>query len=119
MSGIKEIDDYIEAFPSDVRQRLNMIRNLIRKLAPDAVEKISYQIPTFYLYGNLVHFAAYAKHIGLYPAPSGIEEFKEDLAPYKHAKGSVQFPHTEPLPIELITKIVKFRIEENRSRNKK
>jgi len=88
-------------------------------MAPDAVEKISYQMPTFYLNGNLVHFAAYSKHIGFYPTPSGIAQFKKDLSGYKHAKGSVQFPLDNALPIELITKIVEFRIKENLSKNKK
>jgi len=91
---------------------------LIRLAAPGAEEKISYQMPTFYLNGNLVHFAAYAKHIGFYPTPSGIEKFKRELSEYKHAKGSVQFPLGEPLPVDLIEKIVRFRVEENLNKGK-
>ena len=91
---------------------------LIRFAAPGAQEKISYQMPTFYLNGNLVHFAAYAKHIGFYPTPSGIEKFKRELSEYKHAKGSVQFPQGEPLPVDLIEKIVRFRVEENLNKGK-
>jgi len=91
---------------------------LIRLAAPGAEEKISYQMPTFYLNGNLVHFAAYAKHIGFYPTPSGIEKFKRELSEYKHAKVSVQFPQGEPLPVDLIEKIVRFRVEENLNKGK-
>lgn len=89
------------------------MRKVISEAAPEAVEKISYQMPTWFLHKNLVHFAAYKTHIGFYPAPSGIEAFNEELARYKGAKGSVQFPIKEPLPYELITRIVKFRVEEN------
>lgn len=89
------------------------IRKVIKESAPDAKEKISYQMPTFALHGNLVHFAAFKNHIGFYPAPSGIEAFKEELSVYKGAKGSVQFPINKPLPYELISKIVKFRVAEN------
>ena len=89
------------------------MRKVIREAAPEAEEKISYQMPTFFLHKNLVHFAAFKNHIGFYPAPRGIEAFKEELAKYKGAKGSVQFPISEPLPYELITRIVKFRVEEN------
>jgi uncharacterized protein YdhG (YjbR/CyaY superfamily) len=111
--GSKSIDAYIATFPQDVQVKLNALRKLIRELAPDATEKISYRIPTFYLHGNLVHYAAYPKHIGFYPTSSGIAEFEEELANYKHAKGSVQFPLDRPLPMELIARIVKFRLQEN------
>ena len=117
ISKNREIDHYISAFPEDIQERLFEMRKIINQLAPDAIEKISYQMPTFHLNGNLVHFAAYSNHIGFYPTPSGISQFKKDLISYKHAKGSVQFPHDQPLPIELIKKIVKFRIEENLSKN--
>lgn len=107
------IDEYISSFPKATQKKLHEIRNLIKQEAPEASEKISYQIPTFFLNGNLVHFAAYPKHIGFYPTSSGITKFTKELSTYKHAKGSVQFPLDEPLPLDLIKKIVKFRIKEN------
>ena len=108
------IDEYIINFPPDVQEILKTLRSLIKELAPDAVEKMSYQMPTFALNGkNLVHFAAFKNHIGLYPTPSGITAFKDELSEYKSAKGSVQFPLNKPMPYDLISKIVKFRIEEN------
>ncbi len=107
------IDEYIQGFPDSVQGKLRELRQLIRELAPGAQEKISYRMPTFYLNGNLVHFAAYAKHIGFYPTPSGISRFKRELSRYKHSKGAVQFPIGEPLPAELIKKIVRYRVEEN------
>lgn len=110
------IDNYIEQFPPEVQEKLNTIRKVIKESAPDAEEKISYQMPTFALHGNLVHFAAYRNHIGFYPAASGIVEFKQELSEYKGAKGSVQFPINMPLPLELISKIVKFRVAENLKR---
>ncbi len=113
------IDAYIMSRPPGVRGRLREIRRLVAKLVPDAVEKVSYQMPTFYLNGNLVHFAAHAGHIGFYPTPSGIERFKAELAKYKSSKGAVQFPLEEPLPLDLIARIVRFRAEENRSKKKK
>ena len=107
------IDEYISKFPPDIQAILSKLRQVIRESAPNAEEKISYQMPTFALHGNLVHFAAFKHHIGFYPAPSGIEAFKDELSRYKGAKGSVQFPINEPLPYELIGKIVKFRVAEN------
>ncbi|MDF2893041.1 MAG: hypothetical protein K0R80_3408 [Clostridia bacterium] len=107
------IDEYILQFSQEVQEILKTLRSVIKDSAPDAKEKISYQMPTFDLHGNLVHFAAYKNHIGFYPAPSGIEEFKDELSIYKGAKGSVQFPIEKPLPYELISKIVKFRVAEN------
>ena len=107
------IDEYILQFPPEVQEILKTLRNVIKESAPEATEKISYQMPTFVLHGNLVHFAAYKKHIGFYPDPSGIEAFKNELSEYKGAKGSVQFPIEKPLPYELISKIVKFRVAEN------
>ncbi|NCA99064.1 MAG: hypothetical protein EOM03_05170 [Clostridia bacterium] len=111
--SLTTMDEYIERYSGDVRERLKALRAVIRESAPLASEKISYQMPTFYLEGNLVHFAAFDHHIGFYPAPSGIERFKADLAPYKWAKGSVQFPHNQPLPLDLVRQIVTFRVEEN------
>ena len=93
------------------------MRKTIRKHAPGAEERISYRIPTFYLDGNLVHFAAFDRHVGFYPGAAGIAAFKEALAPYKSAKGSVQFPHDEPLPLELVAEIVRFRVAQQASRS--
>lgn len=107
------IDEYIAGFPEDVQKSLQELRLTIRNAAPEAEETINYQMPTFTLKGNLVHFAAYKNHIGFYPAPSGIETFKDELSVYKGAKGSVQFPINTPLPLELVEKIVKYRVKEN------
>ena len=108
--AITSIDAYIAGFPSDVQAILEQIRLTVAWAAPEATEKISYQMPTFFLNGNLVHFAAYKHHIGFYPAPRAIEEFKTELSAYKGAKGSVQFPLNQPIPFDLIAKIVKFRV---------
>jgi uncharacterized protein YdhG (YjbR/CyaY superfamily) len=113
MMKIDSIDTYIVQFPSDVQVKLHTLRQTIRDAAPDAKEKISYSMPTFTLHGNLVHFAAYQNHIGFYPAPSGIQAFAEQLSIYKGTKGSVQFPLDQPLPIALISEIVKFRVQES------
>lgn len=115
----KNIDAYIEACPSEVQDILREIRRVIREAAPDAVEKISYQMPTFELNGNLVHFAAFKQHIGFYPAPQGIEAFEAELAKYKGGKGSVQFPLDQPMPYDLISRITKHRAEENRAKGKR
>jgi len=112
----KTIDEYIAGFPHDVQEILEKIRITIRKAAPDAKETINYQIPTFTLNGNLVHFAAFKKHIGFYPTPTGIEKFKRELAVYEGAKGSVKFPLDKPIPFALISRIVKFRVKENLDR---
>lgn len=109
----KDIDAYIASFPEDVRAILEKVRATIRKAAPGAEETISYRIPTFTLNGNLVHFAAFKNHIGFYPGPTGIEAFKEDLSAYEGAKGSVRFPLDKPIPLGLISKIVKFRVKES------
>ena len=116
-NDMNSIDAYISSFPTEVQEKLNLIRLAIKEEAPQAEEKFSYQMPTFAYYGNLVHFAAYSKHIGFYPAPSGIEAFKEELKEYKGAKGSVQFPLSKPIPYELIRKIVRFRVEENEKKH--
>ncbi|MCL4416530.1 MAG: DUF1801 domain-containing protein [Actinobacteria bacterium] len=108
----KTIDDYIKTFPKDVQNILEKMRQTIRKVAPDAIEAISYQMPTFKLNGkNLVHFAAWKNHIGFYPTPSGTEVFKKELLPYKMAKGSIQFPIKESIPYDLVKKIVIFRMK--------
>jgi uncharacterized protein YdhG (YjbR/CyaY superfamily) len=113
----KSIDEYIHSFPEHIQKKLEELREVIKEQAPQAQEKISYQMPTFFLNGNLVHFAAYSKHIGFYPTPHGIDAFESEISKYKNAKGSVQFPIEEPLPIELIKKIVKFRVEESINKN--
>jgi uncharacterized protein YdhG (YjbR/CyaY superfamily) len=107
------IDEYIAGFPKATQDILQKIRQTIHAAAPEAQEAISYQMPTFKLHGNLVHFAGYTHHIGFYPIPSGIEKFKADLSVYKQGKGSVQFPLDQPIPYDLISRIVKFRVEEN------
>lgn len=112
-STARTIDEYIAEFPSETRKVLEELRALVKSLAPEATEKISYAIPTFHLNGNLVHFAGYEKHVGFYPGASGIEAFKEELKPYKSAKGSVQFPLGQPLPADLIRRMVEFRVAEN------
>ncbi|MCU0850513.1 MAG: DUF1801 domain-containing protein [Candidatus Thermoplasmatota archaeon] len=107
------IDAYIIGFPIEVQQRLQRLRQVILEAAPNAEETIRYQMPTFRLAGkNLVHFAAFQHHIGFYPIPSGIAAFKKELSPYKQGKGSVQFPLDEPVPYELVKKIVAFRVKE-------
>lgn len=107
------IDDYIATFPPDVQAILQKVRMTIRDAAPEASETIKYGIPTFTLKGNLVHFGAYPKHIGFYPAPSGIERFRQEFSPYKNSKGAVQFPLDQPLPYDLISQVVRFRVAEN------
>ena len=109
----KTIDAYIAGYPKDVQQLLQKVRSTIKKAAPDAQETIKYGIPTFTLNGNLVHFGGYKQHIGFYPAPAGIEEFKKELAPYAGGKGTVKFPLDQPIPFGLITRIVKFRVKKN------
>ncbi len=108
----KNMDEYISLFPTDVQTILEKIRLTIKKAAPTAQETINYQMPTFTLHGNLVHFAAFKNHIGFYPTPSGIENFKKELSVYEGAKGSVRFPLDKPIPYALIGKIVKFRVKE-------
>ena len=113
-SAADSIDEYIAGFPPETQKVLEELRALIKASAPGAIEKISYAMPTFDLNGHhLVHFAGYAKHIGFYPEPSGIEAFKEELKPYKSGKGSAQFPLGKPMPMDLIRRIIEFRVEEN------
>lgn len=109
----KNIDDYIATFPPAIQEILQRIRATIRGAAPEAEETISYQMPTFTLKGNLVHFAAFKNHIGFYPTPTGTEKFQEQLSVYKGGKGSIRFPLDQPMPLALISEIVKFRVEEN------
>jgi len=109
----KNIDEYILGFPNDVQEILRQIRMIIRQEAPEAEESIKYQIPTFTLNGNLVHFAAFKEHIGFYPTPSGTEQFQKELSAYRTGKGSIRFPLDKPIPYDLISKIVNFRVKEN------
>ncbi len=109
----RNIDEFIAGYPEDVQKVLKKVRAAIKRAAPRAEETINYGIPTFTLEGNLVHFSAFKKHIGFYPTPSGIEKFKKELSPYEGAKGSVKFPLDQPIPYDLISRIVKFRVEEN------
>jgi uncharacterized protein YdhG (YjbR/CyaY superfamily) len=113
----KTIDEYMAVYPEAVRARLGEMRRIIRESAPRAEEAISYGIPTFKLNGNLVHFAAFKNQIGFYPTPSAIKAFRKELSPYKQAKGSVQFPLDEPLPLGLVKKIVVYRVKENLKKN--
>ncbi|MBN2118955.1 MAG: DUF1801 domain-containing protein [Anaerolineales bacterium] len=119
MAAYKTIDDYIKTFSEDTRSILNQLRQVIKDAAPEAEETINYQIPTFTLHGNLVHFAAFKNHIGFYPTPTGMEAFEKELAPYQGAKGSVQFPIDQPLPLPLIRRIVVYRVKENLEREQK
>ncbi|MDX2246939.1 MAG: DUF1801 domain-containing protein [Bacteroidia bacterium] len=118
-TSLKDIDTYICEFPEEIRILLEQVRATIRRAAPEAEEAIKYAMPTFVLNGNLVHFAAFKNHIGFYPVPSGIEAFKEELSVYKMGKGSIQFPLDQPLPLDLITRIVEFRVKENQAKAKK
>lgn len=115
-AGSSSVDAYIATFPKETQERLEAIRATIRAAAPDAEEKISYQMPTFALNGNLVHFAAQRAYIGFYPTSSGVEKFKQELTAYAGTKGSIHFPFDQPLPMELISKIVCFRVAENLAR---
>jgi uncharacterized protein YdhG (YjbR/CyaY superfamily) len=113
----KTIDEYIALFPKDVQNILKALRKAIRDVAPQAEEAISYQIPTYKLNGNLVHFAAFKDHISFFPTSLGVEAFKEKLKSYKTSKGTIRFPLDEPIPFDLIKEIVRFRVKENLSKN--
>ncbi len=119
MKNYTSIDAYIAEFPENVQELLQTLRATIHAAAPEATEAIKYGIPTFILNGNLVHFGGYKSHIGFYPAPRGIEAFKEETAQYEGGKGTLQFPIDKPLPLDLVTKIVKFRVQDNLERKKK
>ena len=115
----KTIDQYIKTFPVNVQRILERIRQTIQKAAPEAVETISYQMPTFNLDGQyLIYFSAWKNHIGVYPIPSGDEAFKKKVTPYIGAKSTIRFPITEPIPYDLVKQIVKFRIRENQQKKK-
>ncbi|HQW43626.1 MAG: DUF1801 domain-containing protein [Chitinophagaceae bacterium] len=115
---IKTIDEYIAQFPEEVQVLLEKMRTIIHKAAPKAEEAIAYGIPTFKMNGNLVHFGGYKSHIGFYPAPSGIGAFKKELAKYEGSKGTIRFPLDKPLPVTLITQVVKFRVAKNLEKSK-
>jgi len=116
----KTVDEYIACFPDDIQERLQKVRATIRKAVPgDVEEAIKYQIPTFVWNGNLIHFAAFTNHIGLYPGSTAIEHFKDDLAKYETSKGTIRFPLDKPLPTGLITKIVKFNLKQRSEKTRK
>lgn len=108
------IDEYIVQFPDDIQDRLQAIRCAIREAAPEATEKISWQMPTFHQLGNVVHFAAFKNHIGFFPGASGVEVFADKLTAYKTSKGTIQFPYGQPTPLDLVKEITRFRVDENR-----
>jgi uncharacterized protein YdhG (YjbR/CyaY superfamily) len=115
-SGLRTVDEYIASFPENVQAKLRELRAMIKAAAPEAEEKISYGMPTFFLKGNLVYYAAWKKHIGFYAIPSANEAFKDELSAYTVSKGAVQFPLDQPLPVDLITRMVRFRVAENLAR---
>jgi uncharacterized protein YdhG (YjbR/CyaY superfamily) len=118
---MKTIDEYVETFEPEIQKTLNEIRNFIKTEVPEAAEKISYGMPTFYLNGNLVHFAAFKDHYGFFPSPSGIDAFEKELAPYRTGKGTLRFPIDKPIPWDIIKKVIQFRVKENlnKIKNKK
>ncbi|NPV91021.1 MAG: hypothetical protein HPY50_09640 [Firmicutes bacterium] len=118
-TGFKSIDEYVSKFSPEIQETLQRLRRVIKEAAPEAEEKISYQMPAFALHGNLVYFAVGKNHIGFYPTPSGIEAFKTELAEYKVTKGSIRFPLKKPLPYELISRIVRYRADENKQKQKR
>ena len=118
-SNYKTVDEYISLFPEHVREKLIQIRKLIREQVPDAKEKISYQMPAFFLNGALVYFGAFSKHIGFYPTASGIAAFEKEFSKYQYSKGAVRFPLNEQIPEDLIKRIILFRVKENLDKKKK
>ena len=118
MKEFTDINAYISELPEEIRVILEQVRTTIQQAAPEAKETIKYGMPTFVLNGNLVHFAAFKNHIGFYPAPTGIDAFIDELAVYRTGKGTIQFPIDQPIPFDLITKVVKFRLEENLKKRK-
>jgi uncharacterized protein YdhG (YjbR/CyaY superfamily) len=114
----KTIDEYIAGFDPKIQMTLNKLRNFIKSEVPEATEKISYGMPTFYLNGNLVHFAAFKDHYGFFPSPSGIDEFEKELSSYRSGKGTLRFPLDKPIPWEIIKKVIQFRVKENVDKTK-
>ena len=119
MKTFADIDEYIAQFQFEKQVVLEQIRNTIQQAAPEAKEAIKYGMPTFVLNGNLIHFAAFKNHIGFYPSPSGIDAFIDELAVYRTGKGTIQFPLDKPIPFDLITKVVEFRVQENLAKKKR
>jgi uncharacterized protein YdhG (YjbR/CyaY superfamily) len=117
--GYKTIDEYIATFPENVQSILKELRETIRDAAPQAEEIISYQMPAFKQNGILVYFAAFKNHVGFFPTSSGIAAFKEELSEYETSKGTVRFPMDKPIPLDLVKKIVRYRVEENLDKKKK
>jgi uncharacterized protein YdhG (YjbR/CyaY superfamily) len=117
-TSVKNVDDYIEGFPPAIQEVLTTLRSTIRKAAPKAEETIKYDMPTFTLHGNLIHFAAYKNHVGIYPVPRTVDEFKKPLAAYEGNKSTLKIPFGEPLPLALITKIVKYLVARNSEKTK-
>jgi uncharacterized protein YdhG (YjbR/CyaY superfamily) len=113
----KDIDSYIAGFPEDIQASLTKLRKVISKSAPGATECIKYQVPTFFFHGNLVHFAAFQKHISFFPTRSGTESFKQELSGYAYSKGTIRFPYGEPIPFKLVSRIVAFRVRETLAKN--
>jgi uncharacterized protein YdhG (YjbR/CyaY superfamily) len=118
MKTFSTINEYISEFPEEIQVKLEQIREIIQQAAPEAKEAIRYGMPTFVLNGNLVHFAAYKNHIGFYPAPSGIDAYLDELAVYRTGKGTIQFPIDQPIPLNLVKKVVEFRVNENLGKRK-
>lgn len=118
MKAVENIDQYIASFPVEIQEKLATMRETIKRAAPQAEEAVKYAMPTFVLHGNLVHFAAYKKHIGFYPAPEAIREFREKLSAYEVSKGAIRFPLDEKLPLRLVASIVKFRVKMNKQKGK-
>lgn len=110
------VDEYIESFPADVQEKLQRIRQIIREAVPEAQETIKYKMPTYTLSGNLIYFAAFKKHISIFPAPDGDDEFNAELAAYKAEKSTIQFPIDKPIPYDLITRIVRYRLQDHLAR---
>ncbi|HRX11129.1 MAG TPA: DUF1801 domain-containing protein [Draconibacterium sp.] len=119
MKTFANINEYISQFPEEIQVKLEQIRETIQQAAPEAKEAISYGMPTFVLNGNLVHFAAYKNHIGFYPAPTGIDAFINELAVYRSGKGTIQFPVDQPIPFDLVKRVVEFRVKENLEKRKR
>lgn len=118
-SLVETVEQYCNQFPAPIRKKLLAIRKLVKELAPEATEKISYRMPSYLLNGRLLYFAVHTHHIGLYPMASGVKKFENRLAKYVHATGSIQFPHDQPLPLSLIGDIIAFRVKENREKASK
>ncbi|MBZ0295538.1 MAG: DUF1801 domain-containing protein [Anaerolineae bacterium] len=116
---LSTIDDYISMFPAEIQARLEQLRQTIKAAAPDAEEAISYQMPAFKLHGNLVYFGVSKKHIGFYPTSSGVKAFEQELGSYATSKGAIQFPNDQPIPFDLVTRIVAYRVQENLAKQKK